>query len=327
MLYLEFTAADLGRVRVAGALHPLWELILSINSLQAPQLPPRYWSWRSDTLRVGRAEEEAKRGLAAAATLVPLGDFPDFLTPAIAELDIEAHYEAIAAVPKQEMRADLVRTFARRGAPPRWARDLHSHGRMDGVVTVLRRSHALLTRPESKQMHSSVELDRARYARHLLDGGAERLLENLHPSIRWRSSVLECDYPVDRHVNLAGRGLTVLPAYFCWGQPVTFIHPENPPILVVPTSADLPGSGPADETDEVVDRLAGLVGVTRARMLHELTVAASTTEIAVRLGISAAAVSQHTRVLREAKLVVTARFGKSVRHVLTPLGTRLLRGT
>jgi DNA-binding transcriptional ArsR family regulator len=175
-------------------------------------------------------------------------------------------------------------------------------------------------------MHTGFELNRARCARHLLDGGAEQMLENLHSSVRWRGSVLECDYPVDRHIDLAGRGLTVVPAHFCWGGPVTFIHLENLPILVVPTSADLTEPSPVDSTDEVVDRLRGLVGVTRARMLHELTIAGSTTEIAGRLGISPAAVSQHTRVLREAKLVVTTRFGTSVRHALTPLGTNLLRG-
>ncbi len=96
MLRLEFSAVDLGRVRVANAAHPLWELILSIQSLQSPKLPSRYWEWRAGVCRAGRASEENRRLLAAAAALVPAsGNFPDFLTPAIEGPDVEAHLDAI----------------------------------------------------------------------------------------------------------------------------------------------------------------------------------------------------------------------------------------
>jgi DNA-binding MarR family transcriptional regulator len=48
------------------------------------------------------------------------------------------------------------------------------------------------------------------------------------------------------------------------------------------------------------------------------------TSEAAELGVSAATVSGHTRTLREAGLIVTARAGKAVLHSLTPLGSRLL---
>ena len=328
MLRLEFSAVDLGRVRVASAPHPLWELILSINSLQSPGLPSRYWGWRAAVRDAGARDEGDRRVLAAATALVPaIGNFPDFLTPPIGSGDVEAHLDTILALPRRLLREDLDRTFRRLPSPPRWARDLHRHGRLDGVVEVLRRSHALLVGPVGRLDRQQVEAERARYARLLLDGGTDRLLENLHSSIRWRNPVLEGDYPVDRTIALDGRGLVVTPAHFCWDAPVTFIDPGQPPMLVVPTKAGSPHITATPETAcEPEDRLGRLLGTTRARMLGALTAEGSTTELAHRLDVTLAAVSQHAKVLREAKLIVTARFGTSVRHALTPLGRELLRG-
>jgi len=136
--------------------------------------------------------------------------------------------------------------------------------------------------------------------------------------------VLEAGYPVDFAVELAGRGLTIVPAHFCWDQPVTLIHTENQPTLICPAGDD-PLIAPG-EPDGHVEQLANLVGRTRARLLVRLAVVpATTTNLATLLAVTPAAVSQHTRVLREAGLVTTSRFGPSVRHALTPLGHDLLR--
>ncbi|OQD51681.1 hypothetical protein BM536_038735 [Streptomyces phaeoluteigriseus] len=54
--------------------------------------------------------------------------------------------------------------------------------------------------------------------------------------------------------------------------------------------------------------------------------ACSTTELAARLGVSLAAVSQHTKALRDARLITTSRRGGSVLHVATALGRELLAG-
>ncbi len=327
MLRLEFSAVDLGRVRVANAAHPLWELILSIQSLQSPKLPSRYWEWRAGVCRAGRASEENRRLLAAAAALVPAsGNFPDFLTPAIEGPDVEAHLDAILSVPRWQLREDLDRTFRWQLPAPPWARALYRHCRVDPVVDVLRQARELLVEPARQVGHRQVEADRARYARCLLDGGTDRLLENLHPSIRWLNPVLEADYPFERTIGLSGRGLIVVPAHFCWGAPVTFIDAGQRPMLVVPTAADHAGTGVgAEAAGQAMDRLGRLLGFTRARMLGELDVGGSTTELAQRLNVSPAAISQHAKVLREAKLVTTARLGMSVQHTLTPLGRELLQ--
>jgi DNA-binding transcriptional ArsR family regulator len=324
MLRLEFSAADLARVRVASAPHPSWELILAINSLQVPDLPPRYWSWRRAVEHTRRTDHGHGRVLMAAAALVPAsGNFPDFFTPPIGDRDVGRHLDTILSAPRNQLREDLSRTARTRPAVPRWARDLYRNGRSEGIVEVLRAAYPLLVEPVDRLATQHVEAGRARYARLLLEGGTDHLLANLHPAIRWRSPVLEGDYPVDRTIDLAGRGLVVTPAYFCWGAPVTFIDADQPPMLVVPHEAtEQPGS---ISTGHVEDRLGKLFGSTRARLLAELSIAGSTGELAARLNVTQAAVSQHTKVLREARLIVTARAGMSVRHSLSPLGRDLLQ--
>jgi DNA-binding transcriptional ArsR family regulator len=253
------------------------------------------------------------------------GNFPDFFTPPLVETDVEAHWDAILSLPKQAMRDDLCRTFRRYPAPP-WAYRLYEDGRLGEVVGVLRDYHELVVEPSWREMYQQVETDRARYARRLLAGGVEGLLQGLHSSIRWRNPVLEADYPVDLTVDLAGRGLVLVPAHFCWGAPVTFIDGDQPPMLVCPSGDEVRGSIGPGSIDDGIDRLGSLLGATRARLLTELTTSGTTTELARRLDISQAAISQHTRVLREAGLVTTCRFGSAVRHALTPLGHNLLRG-
>jgi DNA-binding transcriptional ArsR family regulator len=330
VLRIHFTTEDLRRLRVAPAPHPTWELTLSINSLQSPQLPAEHWNWRNTVMKAARQNIDQRRWLDAAATLVPAnGNFPDFLTPALIDSDVNAHFDAILSTPRKVMRDDLQRTYGDTEAAPRWARALYHDGRTDGVVNALRNYHELALRGSWPEVHQHVEADRAEYARRLLTGGIDELLYGLHPSIRWRDQVLEADYPVDRTIKLAGRGLTVVPAHFCWGEPITFIDITDAlqPMLVCPASGDTSPAAMERNTDgERIDRLTALLGHTRARVLAELTVAATTTGLATRLSVTPAAISQHTTVLREAGLLTTARFGRAVRHALTPLGRALLEG-
>jgi DNA-binding transcriptional ArsR family regulator len=59
------------------------------------------------------------------------------------------------------------------------------------------------------------------------------------------------------------------------------------------------------------------------RALHE---SCTTSELGRRLGISPAAASQHTAILREAGLITSLRNVNMVVHSLTSLGAALIRG-
>lgn len=165
MLRMVFTADDLCRVRVARGAHPTWELILSINSLQDPHLPLEYRGWRATLLTGARRAPARWRCLKAAAELVPAGNFPDFLTPALDETDVGAHFENILSQPKAALREDIVRTYARHRRVPRWARTVYADGSTRGVVHALREYSDLVLGPVRPVLERRVEADRARYMR------------------------------------------------------------------------------------------------------------------------------------------------------------------
>ncbi|MFD3401280.1 ArsR/SmtB family transcription factor [Kribbella sp. NPDC058693] len=317
MLRIRFTSADLARVRVASGPHPLWESVLSINGLQYHNLPARYWAWRS-------ALSEHQDILRAAYSVVPAsGNFADFLTPTSPATDVDEQFDAIRRVPQAVVRDDLARTYPAEVPTPRWAEQVYDSGRVDPVVQTLERYHHTAVRPVWGAVQTGVEQARQRLTALLLSAGVEGLLSRLHTSIRWRDPVLEADYLTDQTLDLDGRGLLIVPSYFCFGAPVTFIDGDLPPTLVLPIQPD---DAPVDESIGDLDVLVRLLGPTRAKFLAGLESAASTSELAHRLGVSPGSISQHAKVLRESGLITTTRFGHSVNHTLTPLGRAVLRG-
>ncbi|MFC6159937.1 ArsR/SmtB family transcription factor [Kribbella jiaozuonensis] len=317
MLRIRFTSADLARVRVASGPHPLWESVLSINGLQYHNLPARYWAWRS-------ALSEHQDILRAAYSVVPAsGNFADFLTPTSPATDVDEQFDAIRRVPQAVVRDDLARTYPAEVPTPRWAEQVYDSGRVDPVVQTLERYHHTAVRPVWSAVQTGVEQARQRLTALLLSAGVEGLLSRLHTSIRWRDPILEADYLTDQALDLDGRGLLIVPSYFCFGAPVTFIDGDLPPTLVLPIQPD---DAPVDESIGDLDVLVRLLGPTRAKFLAGLESAASTSELAHRLGVSPGSISQHAKVLRESGLITTTRFGHSVNHTLTPLGRAVLRG-
>jgi DNA-binding transcriptional ArsR family regulator len=73
------------------------------------------------------------------------------------------------------------------------------------------------------------------------------------------------------------------------------------------------------------DPLVDLLGRTRAAILTRAAAEQTTGRLARDLGISAAAVSEHVRILRRAGMLASQRHGKKILHNATPLGERLLR--
>jgi DNA-binding transcriptional ArsR family regulator len=67
-----------------------------------------------------------------------------------------------------------------------------------------------------------------------------------------------------------------------------------------------------------------MLGRTRTILLAELEAPASTTELALRTGISVAGVSPHLTALRDAGMVSAHRSGRSVLYARTAVAESLL---
>ncbi|GAA4550193.1 ArsR/SmtB family transcription factor [Amycolatopsis samaneae] len=177
--------------------------------------------------------------------------------------------------------------------------------------------------PYHEHVLMRLDADRAVRARAFLDGGVDALLASLRPGAVWRSPVLELAARAGE-VRLGGRGVRLIPSYFCLAP---ILVPGNGcgPALLYPVDRTVPCCA-AGTARQASSSLAALLGRTRALVLRMLESGASTSELAQRLNIAPASASEHTRVLREAGLVTSHRVSRAVLHTLTPLGRSLLDG-
>ncbi|MFF3391078.1 ArsR/SmtB family transcription factor [Streptomyces sp. NPDC002669] len=319
MLRIHMSGVDLSKVRMATRPDALWETILSFHRLRDRRGSAVFGKWRTET----RPRLSAEVRLLA-AVIPPRGYFPDFLTPSQEGSEphgIDAGMEALRGTSPARVRAELALLSAERRDAARCP--VGGDEEIARLVCALRGYHRAAIEPYWPHIRASVEADRAIRGRALLDGGAHELLASLPPMIRWRAPVLEADYPVDREIRLDGRGLLLQPSYFCRVTPVVYRDPRLPPVLVYPVTHS---RAPVFAEPEPGPWLGRLLGNTRSTVLNAIGNGCTTSELALRAGVSLASASQHACVLREAGLIHTMRHGGSVLHTLTPLGGSLLRG-
>ncbi|CCH16129.1 winged helix-turn-helix domain-containing protein [Micromonospora lupini] len=330
MLKIHFSGEDILRTRVAPAADPVWELVLSLHVLQGRNRDPLTSTWRRTVTRGLRQDASSEQLRLLFALNPPRGYFPDFLTPYASVEGFEAGLEAVRSTPIELLQRDLTLVAADNQLPA------SASALARGDVATLRhladsmeQYRSLAIGPYWSRIQSAVAADRTRRARALLDGGVEGLLASLRPRMRWDSGVLEVrDYPHSRELHLDGRGLLLVPSFFCAGTPVALLDPALPPVLVYPV--DRLGGLATTDGDALAassagrDSLAALLGRTRAAVLEVSDDGCTTGEVARRLNISPAAASQHATVLRNAGLLVSHRDRNTVLHTLTPLGRAVL---
>ncbi|MEQ4721555.1 helix-turn-helix domain-containing protein [Nonomuraea sp. B19D2] len=326
MLRIHFTSTDLARTHVAEAPDPLWEIVFSLQMLQARYGRLPFAEWR---LRV-RTDVQRRGGTREVRQLLPLvpnaSYFPDFLTPVEGRLGLEAGIEAVIGTSPVRIGHELGILHDRVGAPA-WARELtdrspHARARLGRMLAVY---HAHALAPYWSVICRRAEADHARRTQTLRAAGTGGLLDSFRPAMRWRPPVLEIPgYPVEKDLHLQGRGLLLIPSHFCWKRPVSFADGDLPPTLLYPLSRDPHWMCFQEPDVHSNDPLARLLGRTRAAVLRAVSSVPNTSELARRTGITPAAASQHTCVLREAGLITSHRHANSVFHQPTELGAALL---
>jgi len=257
---------------------------------------------------------------------------PDFLTPRPTTPwpDFQDELAALRATPPELVRPDLEWTFLPHdGAVP----PLLADGLGDPVALLERVAGAMEEYWERcmapawwPRARPVLQADLVYRARMLAEGGADALFADLAHRLRWQDGVLSIHW--DRPLTLArdevdvdGRGLVLAPTCFARGAG-TYIDPASQPVITYPargraTMAENLLPPPADPA------LGRLLGEPRARLLLLLDEPSSTTELARRLGVTPGAVSQHLRILYDARLVGRARRGRVVLYARSALGDEL----
>jgi hypothetical protein len=320
MVTFVFGVEDMARLRFA--ISPMEELTGSLRALLDPAAAGLHLPW----IESGRGQLGGI-DLMPALRLVPLaGYIPDFIAPPPTSPfeTLDDQLELVRGSDPKTVKTELGWAYKNRPLPaelePMLAHPKREVGRLaDSFAAYWDRALA----PHWDRLTALLQADIEYRAKQLTQGGPAAVFADLHGSVHWREDRLEIDQKHTDVVDLAGRGLMLLPSAFIWGRPLVIVDEPWLPALVYPAR----GVGTLWESAPTTpEALAALVGRTRASLLTALDAPRSTTEIARRLGVSAGGVSQPLSVLRDGGLVVGRREGRSVLYVRTQLADALVRG-
>lgn len=313
VIRVHLTGQDLLRTRFASHPAPLIELGHALAAMHRQD--PVLARWRRAAATGFPPEARPLLDLIPASATGPI--FLDPVSTSLAEgLDL------VQQAPTWFVAAELEHRFGTRRPPP-WVRMLAERDTQSwrDLDRGLRLAHQHLLRDSWPRVWSGFRAELAWRGRLMAEHGVQAALSTMHPSVTWSGTTLQIATAKEYELHPGGAGLTLLPSVLWTGRPMIGPHPDGSTVIVYPALTPLP----------LIDEAAGdpvgeLLGRTRAAVLRLTCRERTTTELAAELGISAAAVSGHTRTLREAGLIITTRAGKAVLHSLTPLGAGLLEG-
>lgn len=332
VIHLHVTAVDLSRVRFAVS--PLWETITSLRTLGATRPGQHLHRAWCDRMR-DRAGGLPGDDLDLLTTLVrPAGYIPDFLVPSPRRRSVpfEEALEQVAAADPNQVAQELTHLASHRVAqqgPGRAERQALLQSLVDkpdagiGRVTdALDAYHRAAIAPDWPRIEALLHDDIAYRLERLADGGVDRMMLDLHPSVAFADETLRIVKYYEGHADLGGRGLLLVPCAFAWPDVIVLTAQPN-----VPTVSYSPrGLGRLwEEHPSSADAaLSGVLGRTRAALLAQLDLPMSTTQAATQLARSAPTLSVHLQALRAAGLLASRRDGRLVLYARTDLGDRLL---
>lgn len=249
----------------------------------------------------------------------------DFIAPPPTGVSVpfEAELAAMRATPLERAHAEIAAVLPHLPSVPRQVRELLLGP--DVVRLIADAYEALWTEIVSAlwpRLHAILERDVVQRAGRLATYGWASALGDLSTRVRWHDDghiLVETSGGDSRH-RLGGRGLLFLPSAFVSGVGA-YVDEAWPYALVYPAR------GVAAPVRAAGAELAVLMGRTRARVLTELAVPATTTHLAALLGQSLGGIAGHLAALRRTGLVSGTRTGRSVLYARTPLGDALVAGT
>ncbi|MGN9913625.1 ArsR/SmtB family transcription factor [Phytohabitans sp. LJ34] len=327
MLKIYFTSDDVARTRIADGPDPLWELVLALQMLMPQRGDLLFAGWRSEAAGLLRRANLGPRLRLLLALTPNVGYFPDFLNPIDAMRGLEYGLEAIRRTGRETLRRDVGRLASTHRLPAE-TRDIAEGDPevMAELTDSMRSCYEILVAPYRRSIESAIERDRAAKTAALAASGVEGMLSRLRPMVAWSLGELRVPSHRDQELHLDGRGLLLIPSYFCVSGPLTLLDPMLPPVLVYPVERQ-PDALPIRSRSNPA-ALSALIGTTRAAVLYVISTNPRTTdELARRVGISPATASEHASVLRRAGLITSYRDGHRMRHHPTQLGLALLNQT
>jgi DNA-binding transcriptional ArsR family regulator len=321
VIRIEIDEPTLARTRIA--ISPLTEAVCSLYLLHRnPQTVP----WPYDAWAV-----RARRILAADPATAAVSLFfelpsvsPDFLTPVPATPmpTIADELARLRATPDAVIDAEFAKHYPDGVLPP-CLEAFHGDRRAalarlaDGLGAYWDAAIA----PYWPAMRAALDEEVLLRARALAADGPDALLSQLHERIRWERPVLTLVKPLEQTMVAVNQRLLLVPLIFSRGA--LMCSGDQPDVVMVTYQARgaavLASSLPASAPD---DQLALLIGRGRAAVLRSLP--ATTSALAVTLGLAPSTVSEHLAGLQAAGVVHRRRAGRKVIYGLEPAGVALV---
>jgi DNA-binding transcriptional ArsR family regulator len=314
-----FGTDDLLRTRFAIA--PLMDLVGATYVLRWPERYPEHRPWfdwaraRTSALELPLLEVAAPAGVEF---------YPVFVgpPPRAPRTTVEAELARVAATSPADVAGEIARAYPD-GVPLAGRMLVEEPARgLDRLVGEMRTFWDALLEPWWNRMAAALESEIAWRARRLAAEGPGAAFADLHDTVRWKDDAL-CVDPTGKaaaDVDLAGRGLLLVPAAFTW--PLVWPRtdaPWDPALIYTP-----PGIGEIWAPDDAASAALGeLLGHNRARVLLAVQRPMATLDLAHHLSLTPSGVSQHLRVLQGAGLVTSRREGRRVIYERTTKGDNL----
>ncbi|NUW37926.1 helix-turn-helix transcriptional regulator [Nonomuraea sp. SMC257] len=308
-LRMPLSGAEAAKLRFGVS--PLAETVLAVRMLCGTVRHPVYERWA----RAARPLLAREKELPLLARVVS-GCLPSFLfpVPGTRQPAVADELDRLRATPAAYVEAELA---AARVALP-------GDGLCGRLADALARCHDRLVAPQWDRMRAVLDADIAEQGVRLTNGGIAGLLGVLHDDVAWRDGELLVRGPCPADtMTLHGHGLVLSPTVFGWPRVIVDRSPLGAGCVRYPAR----GVGHLWEaSSSLPEGLAAVLGRTRTALIEALEEPLSTGRLAVMLGITPGAVSQHLGALRRAGLVVTRREGRTAEHLRTERAAALIGG-
>lgn len=320
MVTYEFGIDDVAAMRFA--ISPVHELVVSLCALRDRATSELHAPWVRSL--DGRIDVPALRPLVV--LVQPRGYTPDFLTPPpVARLgDIAEELHRVGSTPPDQVVGDIRNAASQMGLDATLVRPWLE----DPAAALGRAVDALHDFWEAglaghwQAIRGLLEADIAHRASALATGGVAATLHDLHPSARWQGGRLEVDTRHTETCVLGGRGLLLMPSAFRGLRAAAITRLPWQPTVIYPARGLATLWKPRSDAD--LGAIARVIGAARARLLSELDVPHSSTDLVQRTGMSPASVSEHLSALRDAGLTTSRREGRYVLHARSERAEQLL---
>jgi DNA-binding transcriptional ArsR family regulator len=324
---IELSSEELARSRFA--LSPLFELtgVLRVLSGLSTRSPAQAWVSRLEPVFT-----DLRRRSCLDVVLALQGPTysASFVTPPPRDVT-QTFADDVAAVrrtPLEFARSEIERCLqARPIADDAVRKMMGSADIVDVVAETLDLAWRELVAPDWPHIRSAYERDVTSHIATLGHMGWARMLNDLHPRIRWNAGGIELRCTSSHQVR-SSRGLLLVPSAFVWPRCAVYSDDLWPCALVYPARGsivplDTPGAKEASAAHGPM-ALAKLIGKTRSRLLSELAEPTTTTQLAAGLDLSIGGVGDHLAVLFHAGLLDRTRAGFRVLYCRTPLGDSVI---